>query len=75
MNKQQVKDAIVNYEEWVNGYKKLCDKSIKVVNLKRHGNPYAWFADVIHYDHSDNYQERYNDCEYPLDLLEKYKLE
>ena len=62
MNKQLVKQKIVQFEYWNNGLSRNCEVDVKIVNI--HVGKEKATADVILQE--VDRVERYNNCEYPL---------
>jgi len=60
INKDDIKEKIINYEMYTNGLRQISGAYIKVLNLKI--RKYKYIADIIIYE--DEKQERYNNCEY-----------
>ena len=69
MTKTEAKRRIQDFEFYQNGFGALSGHDVKVVNLRKFKKKYV--ADIILRDYYDNSQERYNDCEYPIKIVEQ----
>ncbi len=67
MKLSDVKKIIVDYEYYKNGFHKLINCDVKVVNLKKVDENYE--CDVILY--TNNHTERFDYCTYPIEMIEK----
>jgi len=68
MNKEQIKDKIIDHETRANGFDRLCGVGVEVRNLRV--NKTKAIADIIlHTDYEEGTSERYNNCEYPLNRI------
>lgn len=73
MDKTEIKKKIETYAYYHSGLKNINGGDVRAVNIKVRKDKVI--ADIIYMDYFDGYHtERYNDCEYPLDLLEKVKV-
>ena len=69
MNKKEIKTKIESYEYYNNGMKHINGAWVKVLNLKLSKNKV--FCDIIL--GMEDKEERYNNCEYELKVLEGLK--
>ena len=70
MTKEEIKQAIHDYEYLNNGFQKLSGKYVKVVNLKLRKNSVT--VDIILGDEDpEEAINRYNVCEYPMNLIQE----
>jgi len=68
MDKQTIKEKIINHETKANGFDHLCGVGVRVKNLRV--TKTKAIADIILItDAEAGNTERYNQCEYPLDKL------
>jgi len=69
IDKKEIKEAIENIEFTANGMRWINGASVEVVNIRILKRDKIVIADVILHFDGDERIERYNDCEYPFEVL------
>lgn len=71
--REKLKKAIEHLEYYANGFNKLNGHDVEAVNIafgQSEKNEKVYVADIILHDREENKSERFNDCEYPLTIID-----
>jgi hypothetical protein len=65
--REAVKNKIIEIETEKNGFHKISGACVRVFNIKKVHN--AWSATIVLYDSPESKGERYDNCEYPTNII------